>query len=235
MVLLAPSQATDRGAEAIRGVVRTLDQAAIATELTTQRVEDVRVRDGAPFKKGDVLLTFDCKRLEAEADVAKAQVREQQLAHDSSLALEKRQAIGRFDVEIAAARLARARAELSVHHARLLNCKIIAPFAGRVSELAIRAHEFPQPGRPLLTVVGTERIEIELLIPSRALDKIKPGHQFQFSIDELAAAFPARVDRVGASVDPVSQLVKIYAHFVELPRDVLPGMSGTASGLDGKR
>jgi membrane fusion protein, multidrug efflux system len=219
-------------AEPIRGIVRALDHAAIATELTTQKVSDVRVRDGMPFAKGATLLTFDCRRLEAEASVAEAQKREAQLAFESNQQLEKRQAIGRFDVDISAARLARAKAEVSVHAARLANCTIIAPFDGRVAEVGVRAHEFPSAGKPLLTVVGTERIEIEFLFPSRLFDRLKPGQRLTYAIDELNRTFDVEIERIGAAIDPVSQLVKAFAKFVELPPDVLPGMSGTAKGIN---
>ena len=45
-------------------------------------------------------------------------------------------------------------------------------------------------------------------------------------IDELDIATEIEFIAVGGAVDPVSQTVIIRARFNELPKDILPGMSG---------
>jgi multidrug efflux pump subunit AcrA (membrane-fusion protein) len=38
----------------------------------------------------------------------------------------------------------------------------------------------------------------------------------------------ARIDRIGARIDPVSQSVRVYAVILDGQQQLLPGMSGTA-------
>ncbi|MGL4397160.1 MAG: efflux RND transporter periplasmic adaptor subunit [Hyphomicrobium sp.] len=210
-----------------RGVVRVVDKADISTDLAA-RVSLVGFRFGERFKRGDVLIRFDCERYKAEAQSADAVHREMKLTLDSNMHLEKFNAVGKHDVEISRARVGKAEAEARALNSRLKQCEIVAPYDGRVAELTINAHEQPQPGRPFLSIVGDGRLEVELILPSQWLSWVKPGSAFVFQVDETKTDYDLRVVRLGAAVDAVSQMIKVIAEFNSPPSDVLPGMSGTA-------
>jgi RND family efflux transporter MFP subunit len=230
-----PSTASDRHAEMrrmpVRGIVRPLNQAAMASDLSV-RVAQLRVREAQSFRKGDVLLTFDCERLEAEQAAAEAVHREMKIALDSNVYLDKRGAVGRNDVEVSRARVDKAGADARALKARLRQCVVAAPFDGRVAELTINEHEIPAPGKPFITLVDEAAFEIDVILPSLALKRLAPGQPFTFSVDETGRDYPAKVLRIGAAVDPVSQTVKVIAAFDNRDERVLPGMSGTASFPD---
>lgn len=211
----------------VRGVVRALDQSALSTDLAA-RVLKIGFREGEAFKKGELLVEFDCERYRAEAQSADAVFREMKLTLDSNVHLEKFSAVGKADVEISRARVAKAEAEARSLNARLVQCEVTAPFDGRVAELSINAFEQPQVGKSFLVIVGNSRLEVELIVPSHWLRWMKPGAEFQFSIDETRRDYKAHVIRLGAAVDAVSQMIKIIAVFDEPVGDVLPGMSGVA-------
>lgn len=211
----------------VRGVVRAVDRADISTDLGV-RAEKVNFREGEAFKAGDVLIAFDCTRYRAEAKAAEAAFREMKLTLDSNLHLEKFSAIGKHDVEISHARMDKAEAEWRGLESRLKQCEIVAPFDGRVAELSIHVFEQPQPGKTFLVIMGQKRIEMELIVPSRWLSWLKAGEAFEFQIDETKKSYQAHVARTGASVDAVSQMLKVIATFDDPANEVLPGMSGSA-------
>lgn len=211
----------------IRGVVRAVDQAAFSTDLGA-RVTAVHFREGERFKAGQPLIEFDCRKPRAEAESADAVRREMQLTMDSNKLLERHQAIGRHDVEISKARVAKATAEAEALKARLDQCVVIAPFDGRIAVLGVQQHEVPGPGKPFLSIVGAERLEIELIVPSSWLTWLKPGDSFTFAIDETARSYPMAIARLGATVDPVSQMIKVIAVMTSNAEEILPGMSGSA-------
>ncbi|HRD76201.1 MAG TPA: efflux RND transporter periplasmic adaptor subunit [Hyphomicrobiaceae bacterium] len=212
----------------IRGIVRPLQQAMIAADISA-RIAAIRFREAQGFKKGDRLVEFDCERLEAEAAAADALWRETKLSLESNSYLEKRGAAGRIDVEISRARADKAGSEAAALKARLKQCVIIAPYDGRVAELTINEHEFPSAGKPFISIVATGEFEIDLIVPSHWLKTLTPGATFTFAVDETGQSHAAHVLRIGAAVDPVSQTVKVIATFLEKGRAVLPGMSGTAT------
>ena len=221
------SSSPDKKSLPVRGLVRPLNQAAITTDLAA-RVAVVRFKEGETFRKGDLLIAFDCERQNAELAAVRAVHREAQLALDSATYLDKKGAVGRFDVDVARSRADKAASEVAVLDARIKQCAINAPYDGRVTELTVNAHEMPAPGRSMISIVDETTYEIELIVPSNWLRRLDIGATFKFAVDELDKTYTANLVRIGAAVDPVSQTVKVIGVFVAKPDKVLPGMSGSA-------
>lgn len=211
----------------IRGIVRPLHQASIATDLAA-RIARINFREAQSFHKGDVLVSFDCERLQAEHAAVEAVHREMKVMLESNVFLDKKGAVGKLDVEVSRARLDKARAEADALAARLKQCEIVAPFDGRVTELAVNEHEIPAAGKPLISIVEGNAFEIDLIVPSAWLRRLGPGAPFAFSIDETGSTYDAHLLRIGAAVDPVSQTVKVIAAFDTHDERILAGMSGSA-------
>lgn len=211
----------------VRGVVKAVDQAALSTDLIA-RIDKIGFRIGERFKKGDLLIAFDCERVRAEAQSAEAVWNEARLALQSNKTLDKYGAVGRHDIEISKARVDKADAERRALNSRVAQCEIHAPFDGTVSELSVNAHELPLANQPFMSIVGDGRFEIELIVPSNWLAWLKPGVKFTYTLDETGQTYDAQVRRIGAAVDAVSQMIKVVATFDQPPSDVLSGMSGAA-------
>jgi RND family efflux transporter MFP subunit len=213
--------------EPVRGMVRAIDDALISTELNT-RILQIARREGEDFKKGDILLKFDCRKYETELKAALAEEEFNKIALDNSVELDKRKAIGHFDVEQNRAKYEKAQAEAETLANQVDECTIAAPFDGRVAEMRAKAFETSKPNEPLMRLVNTDRLEIELIVPSAWLRWIKPGLAFRVVVDETETKHDATVQRIAATVDSVSQTVKVMAVFDESARNILPGMSLTA-------
>ncbi|MEZ5844373.1 MAG: efflux RND transporter periplasmic adaptor subunit [Hyphomicrobiaceae bacterium] len=213
----------------VRGVVKAVNKAALSTDIA-MRVLRLPYREGQRFKAGDVLAAFDCRRQEAELEAARGALREAELNAASSLSLDRRKAIGRFDVEIAQARLDRVRGELKGLEARVDDCTIAAPFNGRVAERAVQVREFTTAQRPFLGIIEDDNYEIELIVSSAAMTRISVGQPIMFRLDDMPdAPVHAVVTLVAAVVDPISKTGKIVAAVRASPPELVAGMSGTAS------
>ncbi len=221
------SAATADGNGAVRGVVKPLAEAQITADLG-RRILELPWRDGQRFTKGDLLVRFDCEELETEARAARAAWRGKKAAHANTVELNRRQAAGALSVQLAAADADKAEAEVMALEARLKRCAIVAPYNGRVVERLASPYETPGPTQPILRIVDDSNLEIQLIVPSRWLKWLREGMEFAFQVDETGETVRARVGRIGASVDPVSQSVRLAGEFVSRPPDVLSGMSGTA-------
>ncbi len=222
---------TRRAQMPVRGIVRPLHQAAISTDLPV-RVAKIHFREAQSFRKGATLITFDCERLVAEHAALAAVHREQQLVLESNTYLDKRGAVGKVDVEISRTRVQKTEADAKALAARLKQCTIIAPYDGRMTELRINEHEIPAGGQPFMSIVDETAFEIDLIMPSSWLRTLAPGALLDFTIDETGRGYQARVARIGAAVDPVSQTVKVIAEFTKLDERVLAGMTGTAKFIE---
>ena len=227
VLIIALPAATAADAVLVRGVLRPLAQATLSTDISA-RVTKVGFKDGEAFHNGDVLVAFDCARQEADLASAEAQEREMRVGLDSALLMEKRNAGNRTETATAQARTDKAHAEADSIRARLSQCSIAAPYDGRITGIDIHEHEYPVPSRPMLSIVADGQPTIELIVPSAWLVWLKPGEPFQFAVDETAKAYPGNVERLGASVDTVSQTIKVFGRFTGPTDGVLPGMSGAA-------
>ena len=96
----------------------------------------------------------------------------------------------------------------------------------RVAEQKAREQQFVQPGQALLEILDDSSLDLDFIVPSKWLAWLKVGQSFKVAIDENGQSYPARVTRLGARIDPVSQSVTVAAvidgHFPEL----IAGMSG---------
>jgi membrane fusion protein, multidrug efflux system len=218
----------------IRGVVRPITHSSISVDLPA-RVLRINALEGERFRKGDVIIEFDCQRQRAELRAAQAQHREMVLAVESQNYLERHRSAARLDVETTKAKAERTAAEVAVTQARIEQCSIIAPFDGRVSELGVRPMEIPVPSRPLLSIYEDRAFEIELLVPSAWLVWLRVGTSFSFRIDETERTYAVPVHRLGAAVETVSQMVKVVGRVGNADGTIIAGMSGNARFERGER
>ncbi|WP_223472752.1 MULTISPECIES: efflux RND transporter periplasmic adaptor subunit [unclassified Pseudomonas] len=224
-LLESNATASASGNEA-RGVLRARDQAVLASELAG-RIVELPFSEGESFKKGDTLARFDCSAYQAQLNAAQAASRgaSEELAHNRQLAELK--SVGRFEVSRAEARLSETQAQSQVYQVQVKRCSVIAPFDGQVVARKVQRYESVAAGAPLLDVVDNRTLEIHLLVPSRWMDRLKPGQPFTFIPDETGKPLQATVKRLGARIDEGSQTLLLVANVPDA-RGLLSGMSGTA-------
>jgi multidrug resistance efflux pump len=137
-------------------------------------------------------------------------------------------AVSDLDLEIAGADVREAEARVKQTAVVVERCRITAPYDGRVVRLTANQFEMINPGTPVIEIVESANLHLEMFVPSRWLGWLKNGHVFSLEIDELGTEAKARVTTIGSRVDPVSQTVLVRAELVDRPPGVLPGMSGYA-------
>jgi membrane fusion protein, multidrug efflux system len=210
-----------------RGIFRSVNEAAIATELAA-RVSVLPFHESERFSKGAVLVEFECDKLRADLKAAEAEYRSREVAYNNSHDLQSMRAAGGLDVAMARALSDKAAAAVEAAEVRVGECRILAPFAGRIVELLTHVHDMSTPNSPVMRIVDDQHLEIDLMVPSNSLQWLREGTEFIFRIDETGTAVPAAVLRTGAAVDPISQTVKVTGSLRTVAAGILPGMSGTA-------
>lgn len=202
-------------------------QVVLSSEVAA-RIAELPYRDGEVFEAGSHLVSFDCAAHRARLSRATA-LRDRARAHAAAAQRLDRSGVNsRLEVETALAEAAAAEAEVTLARLPVERCVVVAPFSGRVVELRVAPHQFVPEGAPLVEVIDHRQLEVEVVAPSTWLVWLTPGHRFVVRIDETGRDHAARIDRVGARIDPVSQTVKVYARLAEDAEDLLPGMSGVA-------
>jgi len=209
-----------------RGVLRAKQTANIAAGMSGQLL-DAPYKSGQFFKSGDLLAKFDCALEEAELAAILQKHQTHSLKYETALELFKYGAAGKLDVDLAKSEMQQAFAESNALKTRLKYCSVYAPFSGYVTARHISAFETPQRGQPLYSIEKAGSLELSIIVPSTWLKWLEIGHSLDFSIDETGEVISAKVIRLGASIDPVSQTIEIIAKPI-LKSSALSGMSGHA-------
>jgi membrane fusion protein, multidrug efflux system len=214
-------------ADNVRGLIKPVERAVISSEITA-KINKLPFKSGEKFKKGDLLVDFNCSFYRADLASAEAAYQSKQNVFKNNKELLALNATSEIDVSISESEMQVARAERTMRAIRVGQCKINAPYDGRVIEISVNEHEVVPADNEILSILNDGQLEIELIVPSNWLTWIKIGDAFTFLIDETGKTLSAKVTKTGAVVDPVSQTIKLTGKFEEKPDGVLSGMSGTA-------
>jgi len=210
----------------IRAQLSPVRYTTVAAELNA-KVQDLPFREGESFKKGQRLVAFDCATQRAQHEKAKAALaigERNQATNHQLLALG---AVGRIEYENSVSEFHKAKADVDELLAVLAKCTISAPFDGRVSEQKVRAQQFVQASQPLLEILDNSLLELEFIAPSKWSPWLLRNYRFQITVDETGRSYPAKVTRVGARIDSISQTFKVAAVIDGDYPELAPGMSGT--------
>lgn len=197
----------------------------IAAEVGA-KISRIGVVEGGRFKAGQTLVSLDCSLQQAQLQKARASQTAAERTYAGNKRLAELNSVGKVELEVSEAEAAKARAEVSLMNVSLDKCHISAPFPGRVVEQRVREQQYVQAGQPMLDILDDSMLELEFLVPSRWLVWLKAGHAFQVRIDETGKTYPAKIQRIGARVDPVSQSVKAVAAIDGSFAELMAGMSG---------
>lgn len=204
------------------------NEVVISSELSA-KIGSLPLREGDAFRAGQTLVAFDCTLYQAQLAKALATRDAARETLVTTKRLAELDSVGALEVRQAEARAKESAAEVAYMQATVSKCGIAAPFSGRIAKRMVANHQYVTPGTPLLGLIDTSELELQLIVPSRWLVWLKPGSRFKVQVDELGRAVDARVVRIGARIDAVSQSVGLTGTVEGSAAGLLPGMSGWAS------
>jgi RND family efflux transporter MFP subunit len=209
----------------VRAQIVSLHTATLSSEMAG-RIDSVATRVGDHFRKGDVLVTFDCTVPRAQLARAQAVVTQMARTFEINRRAVEQRSTGQLELDIAAADVLKAKADLTVAEAVASKCTIAAPFAGVTVEQKAQEFEYATPGQPMLDVLDDRALEVELSAPSRWLGSLKPGAPFQVKIDDTGKTYSGQITRIGGRVEPASQSVRAIGAITGDLSGLMAGMSG---------
>ena len=213
-------------AASARAIVRAGESVDIAAGLSA-RLEYAPFKAGRFVKKGTEIARFDCARLRADLAARRVAVETLSLRYQSEKELESFGATGALDVAVAKSERDMAEAEANALDVTLKDCSIAAPFSAHIAERHVSAHETPQVGEPIYTLIRAGSHEISVIVPAALGTRLSYGSKFTFRPDGADAPITAKVVRLAPDIDPVSQTREVMG--VAVGKATLkPGMSGRA-------
>ena len=208
-----------------RALVVASQEAILSSELAA-RIENIAVKEMQRFKKGDLLIQFDCSLYEAQKDVVSANANGALIKLKSDEQMLQMRSIGKYELELSISEYEKAKSELRIAELNVERCQIKAPFDGAVEEVVVNTFETIQPQVELMKIIQTEVLELEMVVSSEWISWLKIGHPIKVYIDEIQKEFNATISGIGANVDAVSQTIQLKGTITDTSPALLPGMSG---------
>src|ERR1700761_174209 len=171
------------GTPELRAQLTPREYTTLSSEMAG-RIDHVATRVGEHFHKDDVLVVFDCAQPHAQVAKAKAVATQADKTYAINQRLVVLKSMGQLELDVSAAEVQKAKADLAVAEAIASKCSISAPFSGVTVDQKAREFQYATPGQPLLDVLDDHALEVELIAPSRWLSWLKPGYVFQITVGE---------------------------------------------------
>ncbi len=203
-------------------------QVTVISSSQDGQIKNIPFGHGDIFKKGDVLVSYDCDDLVAEADIVRAEKDLTRTKRQGSDELFKLDIISDLDRMSAKTEDTQADAKARLYEARLKDCQIKAEFDGRITNKLANPGEYTRTDRVLLEVASIEPLKAEFLIPSKWLRWINVGAPVEITLNETERNYIAKIERIHGEIDPVSQSIQVIAVLEPYEDALLPGMSGKA-------
>lgn len=204
------------------------DQVDLSSQIAG-KIASLPLREGDAFHAGEVLISLDCSLYNAQLHKAQADADAASELLDADRRLAALHSVGELEVKEAEAKMKASAAEVAYMATNVHNCTITAPFNGRVAKRSAAPQQYVEAGKPILSIIDTSHLELKMIVPSKYLAWLKIGHPLSVEIDEVGKSYPARVSRIGASVDPVTQTVDVIGALTHAAPELRPGMSGWAA------
>ncbi len=105
-----------------RALVVASQQAVLSSELAA-KIDNIPVKEMQRFKKGDLLIQFDCSLYEAQKDVVSANANSALIKMESDEQMLQMRTIGKYDLELSKSEYEKAKAELLIAYRKRYRCK----------------------------------------------------------------------------------------------------------------
>ncbi len=230
---LSLSPATDGGNARAQGgyavqAVLSPKRKAVISSVMDGRITRMKLSNGDTFRRGEILVEYDCDLDVARMREAESRQRATQGQLEAYEKLRTQESVSEVELLMARENNEQNKAMVDQVRARLKLCRIYAPFDGRVANKMASQYEFAQAGRVLMDITSREPLKAEFLVPSKWLRWLNVGTPLQIHIGETERGYAAKITAVYGEVDPVSQSVQVAAELEKYHEELLPGMSGQA-------
>jgi RND family efflux transporter MFP subunit len=129
----------------------------------------------------------------------------------------------------AIASLASARTTLSQANTSTSEATVRAPFAGEIASRNVSVGEYVSPQTPIVSLVRTDPLRIEVQVPQQHLMDVRPGQAVRIQVDAIPdRTFEGTIRYVSAAVQRETRGLAVEAIVPNPERLLRPGLFATA-------
>jgi RND family efflux transporter MFP subunit len=124
--------------------------------------------------------------------------------------------------------LAQRQSEVEIARQQLQDTVLRSPITGAVRQRQVTVGEYLAPGVPVLTVVRTNPLRLQLSVPERETSGLKPGLSVLVQVEGDTTRYEGRLQRIGAAIDEANRTLPVEAVVPNGQDRLRPGQFATA-------
>ena len=189
------------------------------------RIAEIGFRDGAPVRKGDVLVAFDASVQRAELQQAQASLNLAVANYRRAEDLFARKFFSQSGLDTAKSQLEAARASVALAQARFERTRIRAPFDGIAGIRKVSVGDYIKDGEALVNVEDVDTLKLDFRLPELYLGRLEVGQRLEVTSDVLPGErFDATLDAIDPLVDAQGRAVQLRARLANSGNRLRPGV-----------
>ncbi len=204
----------------VSGPIVAWQEAIIGSEISGQRLIELRVNVGDRVKKGEVLARYNTDTLRAEQAELQAAWRQAEADGARAAALRGKGALSPQQIDNYLHQAAIAKARLEAKELQVRYATIVAPEDGIISARSATLGAIGTAGGELFRLILNGRLEWRGELSAEQLSRVKAGQAVALALPDRSTA-QATIRQLSPSLDAQSRMAIAYA-------DILPGSSAHA-------
>lgn len=215
----------------VQGIVDSRTTISVAPQMAG-RIVALSVTNGSVVKKGQILFELD-------ADLLRSSIAEVQTQLEFATTLFKKQE--RIFEQKAGSEVqylqAKANKEaldrrLDALQEQLRLMRVTAPTSGYVDNLTLSVGEMAMPGMPVLTIVNTSDMHVEVDMAEAYLNSVSRGDSVVIRVPDLQYEYRTTIGTVARTLNTVSRTFKVEIPLARIPVRLLPNTTAVVEIVD---
>lgn len=191
----------------------------------TGTVRQICVEPGQRVGRGALIAVLDESSLRSAYDAAAAALEQAEDAYSRMRQLHESGSLPEMQWVEVQSRLRQALSVERISKKNLADGRLLAPFAGVISEKHVEVGQNVMPGSPVAKLVAVDRVKVCVSVPENDISSISKGQSVVINVPALGGrTFQGKIVEKGISADRLSRSYTVKA-LVENPQaELMPGM-----------
>ncbi|CAH1073701.1 efflux RND transporter periplasmic adaptor subunit [Candidatus Nitrotoga sp. 1052] len=209
------------------GNLRASNGTSLAAEVSGL-VTAIHFDSGATVEAGQLLLELNAAPFKAQLEQLKATARLAKQSYDRDVAQYKVEAVSKAAVEISAANLKSALAQVTMQEAVIAQRSIRAPFSGRLGIRQVDLGQYLAPGTALVNLQKLDPMYLDFSVPQAQMDMARVGEKVTIQTSAFPnKVFTGTISAIEPQVEISTRNLKVRASIANPNNELLPGLFAT--------
>ncbi len=188
-------------------------------------IKAIYFHNGEVVSANQKLVQLDSAKTAAKVMSDKAALQATKLKYQQAQQLAAHHDISKQNLASFTPPLIESQALLKQDEATLNHETLRAPFAGKLSAKTISVGDYVAAGKPIVTLVDTQHLQVDYTVSENDLGKVKLGQRITIETNAFPGqTFYGTVNYIAPSIDPTSRTLALQAVVMNQSNKLIPGL-----------